>query len=148
MSILVDQKIKITGYRDKIQQLEQFMVEEFDEVELQVNHYFAHGTYTRELIIPAGTLLTGQIHRHSCVNILTKGCIQIVTEDGVHEIVAPHVMVTGDGSKKAGYALEDSIWINVLPWNGEDSVEQIEQKFIIPSYEALDNEKRDALCHS
>jgi hypothetical protein len=147
MSTSVDQH-KIEDYRSKIMQLEEFMLEEFESVELQINHYFANGTYTRELIIPAGVLLTGHIHRHSCINILTKGRIQIVTDEGVKELTAPYVAVTGDGVKKAGYALEDSIWINVFPWNGTDTVEQIEQKVIIPSYEALDNEKREALCQS
>jgi len=106
--------------------------------ELEVKHYFAHGTYTRELLIPKDTILTGKIHRHSCINIITKGKIVAVTDEGRFEISAPHVFVSGPGVKKAGYTLEDTIWLNVHPWFGEPDLEQIEREVIAPSYESLE----------
>jgi len=110
---------------------------------LEEKHYFAHGTYTRELYIPADTVLTGKIHRHSCINIITKGRIKVVTDEGEYEISAPHTFVSGPGVKKAGYTLEDTIWLNVHPWDGiEEDVDKIENEVIIPSYEALEQEIR------
>ena len=52
------------------------------QVECEVFHHFAEGTYTRELHIPAGTTLVGKIHLHSTINILAKGRIAVVTDDG------------------------------------------------------------------
>lgn len=133
-----------TDYREKILSLEQSIAANLPPVECPVKHHFAEGTYTREMFIPAGTLLTGKIHRHSCINILAQGRIVVVSDEGRKEISAPHTFVSGPGVKKAGYALEDSVWINVHPWNGQDEVEQIEEKVIVPSYTALDQEER--LC--
>jgi hypothetical protein len=122
--------------RDNIVALEGEMLK-LPQAELETNHYFAHGTYTRELKIPAGVLITGKIHRNSCINILTKGRIRVVTEEDDYDIEAPYVFVSGPGIKKAGYALEDSIWINVFPWDGKADVPQIESEVTLPNYDHL-----------
>lgn len=132
------------AHRERMQSLESAIRNELEPVELETNHYFAHGTYTREMLIPAGTVLTGKIHRHSCINIVAKGKICVVTDEGDKEIEAPHVFVSGAGVKKAGYALEDTIWLNVHPWDGEQDLAKIEAAVIAPSYEAL--ESGEAQC--
>lgn len=135
-------------HRDRMAGLESAILRELPAVELVEKHHFAHGTYTRELHIPKGTVLTGKIHRHSCINILSKGKIKVVTDEGEYEIEAPHTFVSGPGVKKAGFALEDSIWINVHPWDGEsneEALEAIEDQVIVPSYAALDHEQQEVL---
>lgn len=117
-------------YRERLSMLEDELIQH-EQVEMEVRHHFAHGTYARELHIPKGTVLTGKIHRHSCINILSKGKIKVVTDEGFYELEAPHTFVSGPDVKKAGYALEDSIWINVHPWDGEADLEQIEREVII-----------------
>ncbi len=137
-------------HRKKMEALEEAIMAQPDSVvDLPTKHYFAHGTYTRELFLPKGTVLTGKIHRYSCINIITKGKILAITDEGEYEIAAPHVFISGAGVKKAGYALEDTIWINVHPWTGEESLDLIEQEIIIPSYEALEMEleAEKKLCH-
>lgn len=124
--------IQSKDYREGVALLEQAIMG-LEPVDMPVKHHFAHGTYTRELFIPEGTVATGKIHRHSCINILAKGRIKVVSDEGTIELSAPYVFVSGSDVKKAVYALEDSVWINVHPWNGEDSLEQIEEKVIIPS---------------
>ena len=69
----------------------------------------------------------------------------VVTDEGEYQIDAPHTFVSGPGVKKAGYALEDSIWINVHPWEGEEDLDMIEEAVIVPSYEALEKEMREGL---
>jgi len=135
-------------HRDLMASLEAAIVRELPPVELEEKHYFAHGTYTRELHIPKGTVLTGKIHRESCINILSKGKLKVVTDEGEYEVEAPHTFVSGPGVKKAGFALEDSIWINVHPWDGEaneSALEAIEDSVIVPSYEALDHEQQELI---
>jgi hypothetical protein len=128
----------VQGYRDKISALKQGIVENLDPVEMRVEHYFAHGTYTRELHIPANTAVVGKIHRHSCINIMTKGKMLVMTEDGHIEISAPYVAVSDAGVQKGAIALEDTVWLNVHPWAGEPDLEQIEHYVIAPSYESLE----------
>ena len=131
------------AHRQKMEMLEASILDELEQIELHVEHYFAHGTYTRELYLPQGAVLTGKIHRHSCINMLTKGKMRVVTDEGEYDIEAPYTFVSGSGVKKAGYAIEDSIWINVHPWDGEADLEQLEQQVIIPSYEALEREMKE-----
>ena len=124
-------------HRDRMIALEYAIETELVPAECLETHYFAHGIYTRELFIPAGTVLTGKIHRHSCVNILAKGAMRVETDEGSYTITAPHTFTSGPGVKKAGFALEDSIWINVHPWEGAADVALVEAEMILPSYDAV-----------
>ena len=99
--------------------------------ELVETHHFAHGVYGRELFIPAGTVLTGKIHRDSTLNVLIQGCIRVTSEDGtVKEMEAPAVFVSPPGCKKVGFAITDTIWLNVHPTKLTD-LAAIEAKFIV-----------------
>ncbi len=140
----LDECADVSEYREKVAELES-VLKDHDPIELEVRHHFAHGTYTRELFIPKGTMLTGQIHRHSCINIISKGKIIAFTDKGRIEIEAPHTFVSGSGVKKAGYALEDTIWLNVHPWDGPEDVELIEKEIVVSSYEQLEIENKEAL---
>jgi len=131
---------QLSQHRQRMEDLEH-VIKQFDQVELETEHFFAHGTYTRVLHLPKDTILTGKIHRHSCINVISKGRILVATDDGDFEIVAPHVFVSGSGVKKAGYTLEDTIWINVHPWEDEEDLDLIEKMVIAPNYEALENQE-------
>lgn len=135
---------EISQNRQKIQTLES-VLKDMPQADLKVEHHFAHGTYTRVLYLPAGTILTGKIHRHSCINIVAAGKIAVITDEGEAEITAPYIFVSGPGVKKAGCVLEDTIWINVHPWDGDEDLESIENKMIVPSNEALEKQKEE-LC--
>jgi len=67
--------------RDKVIALENLMKEQ-PQLELKVVHYFSPGVYARELHIPAGTMLTGKIHKYEQLNILIKGDMSVLTENG------------------------------------------------------------------
>jgi hypothetical protein len=115
------------------------------QLDLEVIHHFAHGTYTRELRLPADTIMTGHIHRYSCVNIISEGHIKVTTEDGEREIKGPFTFISGAGIKKACYVFTDTIWITVHPWIGEHSIELIENHLMVPSFEALEAERKGLL---
>ena len=120
--------------------------EEITPCEFGVEHFYATGTYMRVLHIPAGHVLTGEIHRNKTVNILAQGKIAIATSQGDKMMEAPAYFVTEPGEKKAGYALEDTIWINVFPCEDNEPVEQIlEQVCYMQGYEQLERETRSQL---
>jgi hypothetical protein len=123
--------------RNNILALEAAMLKE-PQLTLEIRHYFAQGTYTREMFIPAGTLLTGKIHVNSTINIMTKGRIEVATENGSTILEGSNVFVSAPGIKKAAFALEDTVWINVFPWDGEMTVEQLENTLGVTSYDALE----------
>lgn len=75
-----------------------------------VKHMFAPGMYAREMSIPKGVLLIGKIHRGQHINIVSKGSIRVLTEQGTQIITAPCSFVSEGGTKRVGVALEDTVW--------------------------------------
>ncbi len=122
--------------RGKIMALEDAILR-FKQEELQVNHHFSKGIYAREMIIPKGTILTGKIHKHEHLNIMTKGKIRVVTEEGAKDVVAPAIIASPAGTKRAGVAIEDTIWITIHPTDERD-LDKIEDQFIAQSFDEFD----------
>lgn len=110
---------------------------EGDRTEMPLKHTFGDGVYVRDLTIPKGFLVVGKIHKTRTLNILLKGDITILTENGVKRIQAPYYFIGSPGDKKVGFAHEETIWLNVLPTE-ETDLEKIEDKFIAKNYEELD----------
>lgn len=116
----------------------------YPPVECPVFHHFAEGTYTREVHIPAGTTLTGKIHRFSTINILAKGEIEVTGPEGMTRMTAPAVFVSGAGMKKVGHAITDVVWINVHP-SSETDLAALEQTFIVPEGPAIEHKETPCL---
>lgn len=104
---------------EKVNSLERDM-RSAPQVDCPVRHYFAPGMYAREIRIPAGTVLTGAIHKTENLVVLSAGRLQLVTDSGVVEICAPHTMTCHPGTKNAALALEDSVWTNFFPTTETD----------------------------
>ena len=116
---------------DQIRALEREMLK-MPPGEALIEHLFADGVYCRKMTIPAGTTLTGKIHRHSTLNVLLQGTIIVTNADGaVRELEGPAVFVSPPGCKKVGHALTDTVWLNVHPTKLTD-LAAIEAKFIVP----------------
>lgn len=115
---------------DQIRELEG-EIAKLPPVEAPVEHYFAYGVYGREIFIPAGSVLTGKIHRYSTLNLLIQGDITVTTPEGVKRIQAPAIFTSPAGCKKVGFAHTDTRWVNIHPTKLTD-VASIEQKFIEP----------------
>ena len=131
---------------DIIKLEEKLLTEE--QVDLPVVHKFAKGMYIRELFIPKGTVLVGKRHRHHTLNMLTKG--KMLIYDGVNETIeveAPYTVESLPLTKKAGYALEDSLWVNIHVTD-ETDLDKIEEEFIITEEEFnnLIENKGDTKC--
>jgi len=109
--------------------LEAAIARELAPVEMPVQHHFSHGVYGRELSIPAGTVLTGKIHKFDSLNVLLEGELLVLTDQGVKHVKAGHLEVSPPGTKRAAYALTDTRWLTVHGTH-ETDVDQIEAKFI------------------
>lgn len=122
-------------------------IKKFPPVEPIMRHHFSKGIYAREMFIPAGTVLTGKIHRHEHLNIISAGDISVLTEEGPRRIVAPYTIVSPPGTKRLGYAHADTVWttIHATP---ETDLELLELEFITQEYEPILVERftEEALC--
>jgi hypothetical protein len=119
--------------REKVNAIETEM-RRMVQVEMPVKHHFANagspqGTYARELFIPKGTVLTGKIHKYAQINIMSKGDISVLTEDGVKRVQAPFIIVSPAGTKRIAYAHEDTVWTTIHS-TSETDLEKIEAQFI------------------
>jgi quercetin dioxygenase-like cupin family protein len=99
--------------REKVELLEAVMLP-LPQVECPVRHYFAPGMYAREMSIPAGTVVTGAVHKTENLIVVSKGRLHIVTADGTREVSAGDTFTCKAGMKNAVYALEDSRWTNFM----------------------------------
>lgn len=99
------------------------------QVPLETKHYFSKGVYAREITIPAGTILTGHIHKYENLNIISKGKIEVLVGNELKIIEAPATIVSPPGTKRIARALEDTVWITIHGTD-ETNVDKIEQEFI------------------
>ena len=99
------------------------------QVAIKTKHYFSDGVYAREIYIPAGTLLTGQLHKFSQLNIVSLGDISVLLADGIKRITAPYTVVSPPGTKRIAYAHVDTVWTTILRTDSDD-LDEIEDHFI------------------
>lgn len=108
--------------RGKIMALQTAMLK-LPQVEMEKQHHFAKGVYARELHIPKGVALVGRIHLQSQINIISKGDISVMTENGLVRVKAPCTIVSPAGVKRAGYAHEDTVWTTILGTDKTDIID-------------------------
>lgn len=78
-------------------------------VDLPIGHDFCEGVYARTMTIPAGVILTSAIHSGECFFVIRSGSIMVTTDDGPKLLHAGHMSMTPAGTKRAGYAMTDTV---------------------------------------
>jgi len=125
----------ILGFEDQLKQDKDVKIG--DNLLCPLKHSFSDGIYVREIFIPAGTMLTGKIHKHAHPNFLMSGKVEVITEGGGYETLqGPVSMISKAGTKRAINVLEDCVWITVHhnPTNTHD-LKELEKIVIADSYE-------------
>ena len=86
---------------------------------VQTRHFFAPGVYVRQLTRKKGVLIVGKMHREACVTILLSG--ELLVSSSTDDVPAGTIVSAGavwvskPGTKRATFALEDSVLITVHP---------------------------------
>lgn len=114
--------------RDKVFEIERH-IKALPQVGIVPIHRFSPGVYAREITIPAGVTLTGEIHKYAQLNILSKGTMQVLTENGIEIVQAPFTVVSPPGTKRVAHCLTECVWTTILATD-ETDVEKIENHFI------------------
>lgn len=106
------------------------------QCDIPVRHYFSDGLYAREITIPAGALVTGAIHTTEHLNIVSKGEISVVTEQGTKRLSAPCTFVSPPGTKKVGFIHSETVWTTIHGNAGnEKDPEVLERLLTSDSYD-------------
>jgi hypothetical protein len=131
-----------------ITKLEDFIRDNLETVELEVTHHHIPGVYVRAIYIPKDNLLTGKIHKYECVNIMAKGILVISDENGLRKtLVAGDIFNSPAGTKRAGYALEDVVYITVHH-SFETDISALEKFLVCDSVEDYGKYLENMTCHS
>lgn len=130
------------SWREKIAHL----VQEFGtlpQVECPLQHYFAPGVYIREIFMPAGSIVIGKIHKTEHFNIIQRGAVSLIGEDGSRQVLrGPHTFVSKAGVQKVLYIHEDTVW-STVHLTDERDLDKLEAMLIEPdkSYPKFDREQ-------
>jgi hypothetical protein len=103
-----------------------------------VNHYFGPGIYIREVSMSAGLFAIGHRQTQEHVNIMLKGRVLMLQEDGSTTELAAPLMFTGKPGRKMGYILEDVVWQNIYATDERD-VQVLESMFLDTVQEQSEN---------
>jgi hypothetical protein len=90
-----------------------------------LKHRFTPGMYIREIFMPAGAVLTSQIHKTEHPFVISKGrcLVYLNNEHEWKELVAPHTGITYPGTRRILVILEDTIWTTFHPTELTDLLE-------------------------
>lgn len=96
--------------------LEKLMVEDGRLVDFPVIHRFTWGLYTREIFMPAGSILTSRIHRTQHQYMILQGKAEVFIDGrGWVLVQAGDVGTTQPGTRRVLRILEDCRWITSHP---------------------------------
>lgn len=98
--------------RQQIERLEGHLLA-WPQVEIPAQHKFAPGLYFREIRIPAGTLMTGRVHRFEHVSVMVSGEMTTLVDGEMRRIAGYHPFIAPAGTKRVGYAHTEVIWVTV-----------------------------------
>lgn len=98
--------------RKQIEELEKYVLK-LPQVDMPVTHDFCSGLYIRTLFIPAGTLLTGAVHKEENYLFVRAGDIVVWTEQGMQRLFAGSMIKSSVGCKRVGFAIKDTVLSNV-----------------------------------
>jgi hypothetical protein len=130
----------------QVETLEQGFLQQ-EQQDCPVVHRFGPGIYIREVTIPGGTLSIGHYQKTTHLNIMLKGRVIMVNENGEKtELVAPQTFVSGPG-RKVGLIVETMVWQNVYATT-ETDVGKLEELFLEKSQVWKDYKKEQDLLLS
>jgi hypothetical protein len=107
------------------------------QVDLSTTRTIGGGMLSQQIFIPKGTTLTGQIHKKEHLNIIVSGDITVATEDGnvrIDATVKPVTIVSRAGTKRAGYAHADTVWITIHTFDesmSDDDIVTNDPKYLL-----------------
>jgi hypothetical protein len=125
--------------RESIVEYEEFAAQQ-PQVEVPTAHLASGGMYAREIVIPAGTVLTGQIYKYDHIDVMVSGHMIVSTDEGdVRELAGFNMFASQSGKKRAGYAIEDTHWvtINMIPEGYFQSGDEIQSAITVPDFTSL-----------
>ncbi|CAB4168965.1 hypothetical protein UFOVP581_26 [uncultured Caudovirales phage] len=130
--------------KDPLSHIESAMLD-MPQVDASTSHYFGPSIYIREVTLPTGAFVVGHHHKTAHMNIMIKGVIDMLYEDGTTEILrAPLVLESGPG-RKACYVIEECVWQNIHATE-ERNIDKLEEMLLTKSEAWTNHQQRYLLA--
>lgn len=138
----VDLRDSVTALAEELKQ--------FPQEELPVQHEFLDGIYMRTVLMKAGLIVIGKIHKQEHVAIISQGRATVVTEHGVVEMRAPFMFKSPAGVRRALLIHEDMVWTTVHRSDHTD-IDRLEEQLIAKDFDdpilvELEHKARSIQC--
>ena len=135
-ALLSPQDFEMLETRRKVQMVEAQMraLPAEAHVKIEPEHFSHGGIYARKITIPAGTLLTGEIHKYDNMNFMLSGDMLVLVGTDWARIRGPEIIFAPAGIKRIAFALTETVWVTVLPTN-EQNPQVIEKMFVASTEE-------------
>jgi hypothetical protein len=105
----------------------ELMLGQLPQVECPLIHIFTPGLYTRQIFMPADSLIISKIHKFEHPFVVSKGIVWVrVNDDEWERIEAPYTGITHPGTRRRLYTETDCIWttFHVADEQPEDNSEE------------------------
>ena len=98
----------------RLERLVEAMQQHGMTAEFPINHFFIGRLYVREILIPEGAFAIGELQREGHVNVIARGEISMLNDDGSFtRFCAPFTCIGSPGVRKCGFAHSDVVWTTV-----------------------------------
>ena len=140
MTKLTKKQVKV---RQAIDAVESFLMDNAAHPEVAIGdsdifplkHSFVDGLYIREMKMEKGSFAIGKLQKNEHLWMLLQGKLTVTTESSSEEYIGPCYVKAKPGEKKAVYAHEDSIFVNIYPNpDNTQDLEKIENTWIAKNY--------------
>lgn len=107
------------------------LLSQLPPVDCPTVHRFTPGLYSREIFMPAGTLVTSKIHKTEHQFIISRGRVRVrnIVDGEWIELAAPYHGITPAGTRRVLQVLDDTVWTTLHVTDLTD-VEAIEREII------------------
>lgn len=114
---VIEQRPQLTQ-RENVERLEGYLAR-FPQVHCEVQNHFAPGVYLRTMIVPAGAIATGAVHKTEHLTIIAGHCL-LTTDEGPREFIGYETFLSKPGAKRAIVAIETTVVTTVHPTDETD----------------------------
>lgn len=110
----------------------------YPQADIPLDHQFCTGLYARSILIPAGTILTGLVHRDESFFVVRSGVLTVSTDEGDATVFPGFMSVTKPGTKRIGLALTDVI-VTTFHANPDElrGNNELVERLTVPTHEDL-----------
>jgi quercetin dioxygenase-like cupin family protein len=99
------------------------------EFDANIIHHFSDGLYAKQFQIPKNCVIGQHKHTYSHLSILSKGIVNLITDDYNRTYIAPACIEIKAGINHIIHALEDSDWF-CIHHTDEKDISKIDEVII------------------